>query len=175
MKTCITLLFLSIGVCLSGCYTVKLNYAPDDAIFVVPESPLIQFSVADKKMKYKLGFMKNKSQRFKHIRKIESLSKTALDRFRNKTLSLENYADICSISCISIQIVTWFAILEHSNGKQIQEAVKREQMQSLKSQKIANSELNKIIAQSDLETEDGIAEFLKLVAEVIEKILNESR
>lgn len=158
---------------LSGCYTAKMNYAPDDTIFIIPESPLIQYAISKKKMSYRLGFMKNKGQRFKHIRRIQSLNETALKRFKENTLSADTYSGICTISCVTLQIVTWVAILEYSQGKQVKKSISITDIQSLKSQKFSNEELNRIISRSNLETEDGIAEFLKQVAELIEQLLKD--
>ncbi len=171
MKALITSLLICILFLASGCYTVKLNYAPDESIPIFSESPLIQASISEKRMNYKLGFMKKKGERFKLLHKIQSLNATALSRFKARTLTEDKYSGICAISTITLQLVTWIAIIENSQGKLVGKTVNTAEIRSVTSLKVNNPELTSLLSKSNLETDDGIVDFLKQVIAVIEQVL----
>jgi hypothetical protein len=174
MKILVTTPLVVIALALSSCYTVKLNYPPDDTIPIFSESPLIQYSISKKKMSYRLGFMKNKGQRFRLLRKIQSLNHTAESRFKAKTLATDKYTGLCTISCISVQLVTWFAIIESSQGRKIGKSMKQDELQSIQTLSTQYPKMNQLLAKSNLETEDGIVEFLKQIIVLMEEVLSES-
>lgn len=170
-----SVLFVVPMLLIAGCYKVNIHYAPDDTIFIFPESPLIEYGLSDKKMSYSFNYMKNKKERFKYIKKIESLNEVALKKFRKRTLTAKKYHDITYASQIALQLTSWIAIMEVSQGKMVGKQITREELSSsLKNLKVNDPEMDALIQQSHFETEDGILEFLKNSIKIMEAILNEN-
>ena len=172
-KTSKFVLCALLPVVLSSCYTAKLNYKPDDTIFIFPESPLIQSGLSTKQMSFSFSYMKNKGERFKVIKKIESINQLALTRFKQQTINTQRYTSVTELSHIGLQLVSWIAILEASQGNMVQKQMSgTEALTSIKSLKTSNVDLQKLIDQTNFEGEDGILEFLKALAVALEQMLD---